>query len=155
MTVLFAARSASLSKWAADVGLGKHIYRVGLAADLATAKAEAAGAGWAGETDWTVVASQPAPDAAPDIDEAAALAGVARKEKPVDPDYYPRLKGLSGVFRVSLEHVQNAMLVAQAMLSPDAPLVAPKPKPKDIGAYLLRLAAADAPTPFAAPAEDP
>lgn len=133
MPVIFAARSASLTKWAADVGLGKHVFRVGIAHDKAAAAAETA-TGWAGETDWRIVASQ-------EIDgpsEPDAIARLARREKLVDPAYYPRLKGAEGVFRVALPNVQNAMLVAQAMRSLNEPLAVPKPKAKDIAEYLIR-----------------
>ena len=33
MPVLFVARSVKLGRWASDVGLGKHVYKVGLAED--------------------------------------------------------------------------------------------------------------------------
>lgn len=135
MSVIFVARSANISKWAADVGLGKHVVKVGVADDKNAAKA-AAEAGWAGENDWRLAAVEEAAD----IDEAAALAGVARKEKLVDPTYYPRVKGEGGIVRVNITHVQNALLVSQAMESADQPLTAPKVKPKDVADYLIRLA---------------
>lgn len=135
MSVIFVARSANISKWAADVGLGKNVVKVGAAADKNAAKT-AADHGWAGESDWRLAAVEDVGE----IDEAAALAGVARKEKLVDPAYYPRLKGEGGIVRVNIAHVQNALLVSQAMESADQPLTAPKAKPKDVADYLIRLA---------------
>lgn len=135
MSVIFVARSANFGKWAADVGLGKHVFKIGLAPDKTAAKA-AADAGWAGESDWRLTAVEEAGD----IDEAAALAGVERKEKLVDPSYYPKLKGAGGVVRVNIAHVQNALLISQAMESADQPLAASKAKPKDVADYLIRLA---------------
>lgn len=135
MSVIFVARSANISKWAADVGLGKHVVKIGVAADKNAAKA-AADAGWAGESDWRLAAVEDVGD----LDEPAALTGVARKEKLVDPVYYPRLKGEGGIVRVNIAHVQNALLVSQAMESADQPLSAPKPKPKDVADYVIRLA---------------
>src|SRR5690348_11747401 len=47
MPVLFVARSVKLGRWGSDVGLGKHVYKVGVAED--DPKTVAA-AGWAGES---------------------------------------------------------------------------------------------------------
>ena len=52
MPILYVARSSKLGRWASDVGLGKSIYKVGVAESDPKALA---GAGWAGETDWTIV----------------------------------------------------------------------------------------------------
>lgn len=132
MPIIYVARSAALTKWASDVGLGKHLFKVGFADDKAAAETAIA-AGWAGEADWRLVAAREleAPPEEPFV-------RLGRKEKAVDPFYYPRLKGAEGIFRVTLLNVANAMLVAQAMQSPDQPLEPPKPKPKDIAEYLIR-----------------
>lgn len=135
MSIIFVARSAALCKWGADVGLGKHLCKIGVAADKAAMKAQI-DAGWAGETDWRLLGAEDAPG----LSEEAARAGVECREKPVDPGYYPRIKGAVGIFRLNIAHVQNAMLVSQAMASADQPLTAPPPKPKDVAAYLIRLA---------------
>src|SRR5204862_274881 len=47
MPVLFVARSVKLGRWGSDVGLGKHVYKVGLADDDPKTLGAA---GWAGET---------------------------------------------------------------------------------------------------------
>ena len=52
MPIFYVARSAKLGRWASDVGLGKNIYKVGVAEGDPKALAAA---GWAGETDWTIV----------------------------------------------------------------------------------------------------
>ena len=49
MQVLYIARSAKLCRWASDVGLGKHVYKVGIAEGDPKALAST---GWAGETDY-------------------------------------------------------------------------------------------------------
>lgn len=132
MAVLFVARSTIISTWASDIGQGKHVFKLGLARDLAAAKS-AVTAGWAGAGDWRLVASRDTEIA----DEATAIANLARKERLIEPDYFPRIKGAAGVFRIQLGHVQNSLLIASAM-SPDEPLADIKVKPKDIAEYMMR-----------------
>ncbi|AWJ89691.1 hypothetical protein Sp245p_07780 [Azospirillum baldaniorum] len=132
MAVVYVARSAALTKWASDVGQGKHIFKLGVAADNDEAKA-AIDAGWAGESDWRLIHSQEVPD----VEEEAVIERLMRKEKVIDPTYYPKLKGATGVFRITLTNVQNSLLVAKAM-SADEPLTDVKVKPKDIGEYMVR-----------------
>ena len=52
MGTIYVAKSAKLGKWGSDVGLSKHIYKVGYTE--APVKAVVA-AGWAGEDDWALV----------------------------------------------------------------------------------------------------
>ncbi|AIB11541.1 hypothetical protein ABAZ39_05855 [Azospirillum argentinense] len=132
MAVVYVARSAALTKWASDVGQGKQIFKLGVAADKDEAKT-AIDAGWAGEGDWRLIHSQ---DVA-DLDEETLIERLMRKEKVIDPTYYPKLKGAAGVFRITLTNVQNSLLVAKAM-SADEPLTDIKVKPKDIGEYMIR-----------------
>ncbi len=136
MAVVFVARSAALTKWASDVGQGKHIFKLGVAEDEAVVKSAVA-AGWGGETDWKLIESKEIDG----LDEETALARLGRREKVIDPTYYPRLKGAAGVFRIALTNVQNSLLVAKAMTA-DEPLTEVKVKPKDIADYMIRNAIA-------------
>lgn len=133
MPVIFVAKSSAQQDWANSVGLTKHVYKLGLAEDSAEAAIERMNAErHAGFDDWKVLKKQKAEA----IDEEAALARLAAKERPVDPAYYPKLRGAAGVFKVKLENVENSMVV-KAALSGAADLKAPKPKPADIAAYLI------------------
>ncbi|WP_395458323.1 hypothetical protein ACHMW5_30675 [Azospirillum melinis] len=136
MPLVYVARSAALTKWASDVGQGKHIYKLGIAEDEAAVKTAVA-AGWGGESDWKLIETKPVDEA----DEEAALARLGRREKAIDPTYYPRLKGAAGVYRITLTNVQNSLLVAKAMTA-DEPLTDVKVKPKDIADYMIRNAIA-------------
>jgi hypothetical protein len=129
MGVLYVARSAKLSRWASDVGLGKHVYKVGVAEG--DPKPFAA-AGWAGESDWTVVRKQ----AVEGLDEAEALARLGRKEKVIDPNLYPKLKGALGVFRLTPTRVESHIIVTRA-LAGDSDRVEIKLKPGDFADYLI------------------
>ena len=88
MPILYVARSPKLARWASDVGLGKNIYKVGVTEGDPR---ELAAAGWAGETDWTIVRKA----SIESLNEPDALDRLARKEKMIDPNLYPKLKGRS------------------------------------------------------------
>ena len=129
MPVLYVARSAKLSRWASDVGFGKHIYKLGVCA--ADPKA-LAGAGWAGEADWKIVRAEEVEG----LSEAEAQERLARREKMIDPNLYPKLKGATGVFRVAADHVENHIIVSRA-LAGDSDRRDMKLTPADFAAYLV------------------
>ncbi len=122
MGSVYVARSAGLTKWASDVGLGKFVFKIGVADDPAAAVKALNDEAACGESDWTLVQAQPVES----LEEAAAIVRLARKEKPVDPLYYPRLKGMAGLFKVKLQNVENHLLVRQMMENRDAKPTTPK-----------------------------
>ena len=128
MPVLFVARSARLCRWASDVGFGKNIYKLGVSEEDPKALAAA---GWAGEDDWKIVRSEGVEDLA----EADALERLGKKERAVDPNLYPKLKGTAGIFRVMAEHVENHIIVSRALAGASDRLDL-KLKPADFAAYL-------------------
>ncbi len=129
MAVLFVARSVRLGRWASDVGLGKHVYKVGVAEGDPK---PLAAAGWAGETDWTVVRKRETEG----LGEEEAISRLGRKEKMIDPNLYPKLKGASGVFRLTPEKVENHIIVTRA-LAGDSDRRELKLKPIDFADYLI------------------
>lgn len=129
MASIYVARSVKTGKWASDVGLGKHVYKLGVTEDDPKV---AAAAGWAGETDWSIVKSE----SVEDLDEDQAIDRLAAKERMIDPNLYPKLKGTRGVFRLNEVKVENHFVVARA-LSGESELKLIKLKPADFGAYLI------------------
>jgi len=129
MGILYVARSAKLCRWASDVGLGKHVYKVGVAEGdpkpLATV-------GWAGESDWTITRKQ----AVEGLGEEEALARLGRKEKVVEPNLYPKLKGAAGVFRLAPNRVERHIIVTRA-LAGQSDRIEIKLKPTDFADYLI------------------
>ena len=136
MATLFVATSKGLATWGSDVGLTKHIYKVGVGDQPAEAAIkELNDAAYAGQGDWKLAKKQDGVA----VDEAAALARIAAREKAVDPNYYPRLKNTTGIFKVKIANVESQLLVQQALKGEDPHLV--KVKNADIAVYLLDLAA--------------
>lgn len=129
MPVLFVARSVKLGRWASDVGQGKHVYKVGLAEGDPKALAAA---GWAGESDWKIVKSREVEG----LTEEEAIERLAKKERMLDPNLYPKLKGATGVFRLRAEQVENHILVTRA-LAGDSDRLDLKLKPADFAEYLI------------------
>jgi hypothetical protein len=129
MAILYVARSAKLSRWASDVGLGKNVFKVGVTEDDPKAVASA---GWAGETDWTVVRKVPVEG----LSEEEALDRLGRKEKMIDPRLYPKLKGAAGVFRLTPAQIENHIVVTRA-LAGESDRIAIKLRPTDYADYLI------------------
>jgi hypothetical protein len=128
MPSIYVARSVKTGKWASDVGLGKHVYKVGIADDPMAVAA----AGWAGETDWSIVKAEPVEG----LSEDEAIDRLAAKERMIDPNLYPKLKGARGVFRINPVKVENHIVVTRA-LAGESDLKGLKLKPADFAAYLI------------------
>jgi hypothetical protein len=129
MATIYVARSVKAGKWASDVGLGKHVYKLGVTDDDPK---QTAAAGWAGETDWSIVKAEPVEG----LEEEVAIDRLAGKERMIDPTLYPKLKGARGVFRLNEVKVENHFVVARA-LSGESELKLVKLKPADFAAYLI------------------
>jgi hypothetical protein len=129
MPNLYVARSVKMGKWGSDVGLGKHVYKVGVTEGDPK---EAATAGWAGESDWAVVKAE----LVEGLDEEETINRLAGKERMIDPNLYPKLKGARGVFRLNETKVENHIVVSRA-LAGDSDLKLVKLKPADFAAYLI------------------
>jgi hypothetical protein len=129
MPVLFVARSVKLSRWGSDVGLGKHLYKVGVAdGDPKTLAAT----GWAGEGDWKIVRTRDVEG----LSEEEAVERLGRKERMIDPNLYPKLKGAAGVFRLTPARVENHIIVTRA-LAGESDRTAIKLRPADYAEYLI------------------
>ncbi len=130
MGSIYVARSAKLGRWASDVGLGRHVYKVGVAdGDPKPIVAQ----GWAGETDWVVVRKREIEDLSED-DALDAARSQGKDDR--SPKLYPKLKGAVGVFRLTASQVENHLLVTRA-LAGDGGRIELKLKPADFADYLI------------------
>src|SRR5580704_1390691 len=129
MGVIYVARSAKFSKWASDAGITKNVFKIGYTDDD---PAPLIAAGWGGETDWALVTQR----AADDLDENDLIERLKRKERMIDPVYYPRLRGVAGVFKVPPEHVENHIVITRALAGEMDKAI--KLKPADFADYLIQ-----------------
>lgn len=137
MAAVYVAASKTVQDWAASVGLTKHAYKLGVTEDTAKAAVEALNAeAHGGAADWKLIGEQPADG----VDEAQAIERLARKEKLIDPTYYPGLKGARGVFKVKISNAENHLVVKRALAGEE--VIVKKLKPADIAAYLMHNALA-------------
>ena|SRR5579863_3343995 len=132
MATFYVARSTALGKWASDVGLSKHVFKIGVTDEDPKALVAA---GWAGETDWVLVKKQ----AVDDLSEEEAIRRLALREKLIEPRLYPKLRGAEGVFKVVPAHVESRRLVQRA-LAGEVERVVTKLKPGDFADYLIQSA---------------
>ena len=130
MGIICVAKSKALQNWGGDVGLGKNLYAVFYLEEGAAEDLLAGGLG--GEKDWAVLKTQ----AAEGVEEAALLERLGRKEKMVDPTYYPRLKGARCIVKVDPGKVENSMRIRKALETGQEPKDI-KVKPADIAQYLI------------------
>lgn len=130
MAMIYVARSAALSKWASDVGLSKHVFKVGVAEE--PIKDLIAAEGWAGASDWTLVKKEDAGE----LTEETVLERLGKRETLVDTKYYPRIRDARGIFKVSPVHVESHIIVGRA-LEGGGEQVALKLKPADFASYLI------------------
>jgi hypothetical protein len=132
LAILYVARSPKLCRWASDVGLGKNIYKVGIAEGDPKGLAAS---GWAGENDWSITRKQTVEG----LSEEDALARLGRKERMIEPRLYPKLKGAAGVFRLTPAQVENHIIVKRA-LAGESDRIEIKLRPTDFADYLIHQA---------------
>lgn len=135
MSELFVAFSKALSEWGAEVGVTKQLYRVGVAdASAADAVAAMNEARFAGVDDWKLIKKATAHELTEDV----ALGRIGEREKALDPNYYPRLKGAGGIFKVKPENAERHFLVKRALAGEMTKAI--KLRPLEIATYLIETA---------------
>jgi hypothetical protein len=130
MAMIYVARSVALSKWASDVGLSKHVFKIGVADE--PIKDLLAAEGWAGATDWALVKKEDAGE----LTEDMVLERLGKRETLVDTKYYPRIRDAHGIVKVNPVHVESHIIVGRA-LEGSGETVALKLKPADFASYLI------------------
>lgn len=132
MALVYVAKSKSLQKWGAEVGLTKHLYKVGVADENAEAFIEELNAtNHGGRSDWKLIKKQEAGS----VEEEAAYARLSGRATKVDPGYYPKLKGAQGIFKINISGIEQQLLVQKALAGEIRPVSV---KQADVADYLIR-----------------
>jgi len=127
---IYVARSKTLSQWGYDVGLSKHIYKVGYSE---TPVKDLVAQGWTGDKDWVLIKKQ---DDVVGTSEDEIIGRIAMKVKPIDPRLYPRIRDTPGIFKVAPGQVENHLLITRALAGqPEIRDI--KIKHPDIADYLI------------------
>jgi hypothetical protein len=135
MPTIFVASSKTIQEWAGDVGLSKNIFKIGVGDDTAESAIETMNSeNYAGVGDWVLIKKEKASSA----EEAELIARLAAKEKEVDPNYYPKIRGARGLFRIKVQNVASAKLVQRALAGEPDLQASAKLKPKEIAEYMIR-----------------
>ncbi len=130
MGTIFVARSKTIGDWGYDVGLSKHLYKVGYTDEPVK---DVVAAGWAGTTDWSLVKKL---DDVEGTSDEEVVTRLTARVKMVDPKLYPKIRDAIGIFKVTLAQVENHILVKKAMAG-DTEFKLEKVKPADIADYLI------------------
>jgi hypothetical protein len=145
MATIYVAKSTSLQKWGAEVGLTKHLYKVGVAQDGAEAAvAELNATGHGGRDDWRLIRKQEVDS----IEEESAYARLSQRVTEVDPGYYPKIKGARGIFKISTSGIEQQLLMQRALAGEIKSITI---KQADVADYLIRHAAGETSAPSAEP----
>ncbi len=135
MSEIFVAASKALAEWGAEVGVTKQLFHVGIteggAAEAVAAMNEAR---LASVDDWKLIKKADAGTLTEDV----AFGRIGGREKLVDPNYYPRLKGARGVFKVKPENAERHFLVQRALAGEMIKSI--KLRPIEIAIYLIETA---------------
>jgi hypothetical protein len=133
MPSIYAALSPAMQEWGGDVGVSKHLYRVGLAEDDPKAAVDEMNAeGYAGQKDWVLAGSKAAPEG---MDAARLLTRLAERLKVLDPLYYPKIKGAKDIVRTDQRKVEANLVIKRTMEGRDSKV--PKLKPADYADYII------------------
>ena len=78
-------------------------------------------------------------DGVEDLDNDAAIAKAAARAKMIDPALYPRIRGETGLFKVTTAQVENYVVLTRALAGDQegAPF---QPKHPDFADYLINSA---------------
>jgi hypothetical protein len=138
MATIYVAKSKSLQNWGSEVGLTKHLYKVGVGQGSAEAAVDELNrASHGGRNDWRLIRKQEVDS----VEEETAYARLSRRVTEVDPGYYPKIKGARGIFKINITGIEQQLLMQRALAGEIKSITI---KQADVAAYLIRNASDEA-----------
>ena len=132
MPIVYVALSNIMQEWGADVGVSKHLYKVGYAeGDPQNAIKALNNENFAGHSDWSLAGSRDVEG----LDADTLMQRACERHNVLDPLYYPRLKGVKDIIRLDQRKVEAHIVIKKTMEGQDSKV--PKLKPVDMSNFLI------------------
>lgn len=132
MSSIYVAFSLAMQEWGSDVGVSKHLFKVGFTDEAPDIAVKALNdAGHAGQRDWALAGARDVDG----LDEAALMTRLAERQKVLDPLYYPKIKGAKDIIKLDQRKVEANLVIKRTMEGGDSKV--PKLKPANIAEYII------------------
>ena len=132
MSSIYIAFSPLMQEWGSDVGVSKHLYKVGFTDDEPKDAVQALNdEGYAGHKDWLLAGARPLMG----LDQLALLTRLSERQKVIDPLYYPKIKGAKDIVKLEQRKVEASIVIKRTMEGRDSKV--PKLKPADVAEYII------------------
>ena len=132
MSSIYVAFSPAMQEWGSDVGISKHLYKVGFTDDEPKDAVQGLNDDvYAGQQDWQLAGSK----VLEGLDKLALLGRIAERQKVIDPLYYPKIKGAKDIVKLEQRKVEANLVIKRTMEGRDSKV--PKLKPVDMADYII------------------
>ena len=132
MSSIYVAFSPLMQEWGSDVGVSKHLYKVGFTGEDPKEAVKALNdEGYAGHKDWQLAGAR----ALAGLDQLALLTRLSERQKVIDPLYYPKIKGAKDIVKLEQRKVEANLVIKRTMEGRDSKV--PKLKPADMADFII------------------
>ncbi len=132
MPSIYVAYSPAMQEWGSDVGVSRHLFKVGFTDESPEAAIKALNdASYAGHKDWQLADAR----ALEGLDQLAVLTRLSERQKVLDPLYYPKIKGAKDIVKLEQRKVEANLVIKRTMAGHDSKV--PKLKPANMAEYII------------------
>ncbi len=132
MSSIYVAFSLAMQEWGSDVGVSKHLFKVGFTDESPEDAIKALNdESYAGQKDWALAGAK----LLEGLDQLAVMTRLAERQKVLDPLYYPKIKGAKDIVRLDQRKIEANLVIKRTMEGGDSKV--PKLKPANIAEYII------------------